>query len=315
MESQKPIIVLLDDEERIVRSVKAILRHKYKVLATTNPLEALAWLKANQVMLIISDQRMPEMLGVDVLKRARKLSPGTMRVLLTGYADKEAVIDSVNEGEIFRYIHKPWQVDELQLIVDEAVNVAQSTYHLLDNHLKASYEPSHLTLDSKDFIKVLILDDDPKMVADKMSDLSGFEFYYADELDQAYEILSQQQISVLLTDIRVNGEDITQTIRLFKVNYPDLITVAMTNYHDSDSLIHLINEGQVFRFLMKPLGAGKLNRVFRAAKDRVKLNATSPKLLERTQVQSKKDEHLEPNSKKRISLMARIKKIRVKKAA
>lgn len=312
MTSQKPTIVLLDDEERIVRSVKAILRQQYKVRATTNPQEALAWLKTEQVMLIISDQRMPDMDGVEVLKRARKISPGTMRILLTGYADKEAVIGSVNEGEIFRYIHKPWQAAELQATVDEAVAVAQSTYTLLDDHSKTLNGVDPVGHSSAAPIKVLVLDDHAQDVAESIVCDKGFEIYCADTLDQAYERLSEQPIGVMLTDVRVDGEDITNTIRLLKVNHPDLITIAMTHYHDSDSLIHLINDGQVFRFLMKPLGQGKLKRVLKAAKDRIKLNAISPKLLERTKV---KPITVEPKSKKRLSLMARIRKIRNHNAA
>lgn len=284
MEQQKPTIVLLDDEERIVRSVKAILRQKYKVLATTNHHEALAWLKTEPVMLIISDQRMPEMDGVDVLKRARKISPGTMRILLTGYADKKAIISSVNEGEIFRYIHKPWHADELQNTVDEAVAVAQSTYALLENNAKTFSGMSQSECCGAKSCNVLVFDEEVKGVCESMTGQVGFVFHYASSLDDVHKLLSEESIHIFLTYMCLDSEDMYQMVKQLKIEKPNLITMVITHNQGSDALVDLINAGQVFRLLVRPLSQERLKSVFKAAMDRIKVNAISPKLLDRTKV-------------------------------
>ncbi|MBX4377732.1 response regulator, partial [Mycobacterium tuberculosis] len=86
----------------------------------------------------ISDQRMPKKLGVEVLKEVKDVSPHTIRILLTGYADLTAVIDSINEGEIFRYITKPWQTDELKNIVNQATQIALQTKDVFKENLQVA---------------------------------------------------------------------------------------------------------------------------------------------------------------------------------
>ena len=104
----KPSILLVDDEERILRTLTMLLKMQYQVFSTTDGHEALRILKKEKINVLISDQRMPLMVGTELLKQAKALSPQTMRILLTGYADVDAAVDSVNEGELFRYINKPW---------------------------------------------------------------------------------------------------------------------------------------------------------------------------------------------------------------
>lgn len=111
---QKPKLAFIDDELRILRSLKMHFRQTHDVFITTDPAELMDYVVANDVQVVISDQRMPDKQGTEVLREVRELSPNTIRILLTGYADLNAVIDSVNDGEIYRYITKPWQNDELK---------------------------------------------------------------------------------------------------------------------------------------------------------------------------------------------------------
>ena len=113
---KKEKILCVDDEVQIVISLRALLRSKYEVLIATSGEEALDILrKDNTIRVLISDQRMPKMLGAEVLREARKISPGTMRLLLTGYSDLQAIIDSINEGEVFRFINKPWNLSLIHI--------------------------------------------------------------------------------------------------------------------------------------------------------------------------------------------------------
>ena len=113
-------ILVVDDEPDVVRSVKDLLRLDYKVFTATSPDEGMKILQENPIDVIMTDQRMPEMTGVEFLKRARDPHPDATRLLFTGYADISAVIAAINQGNVYRYIAKPWDPDELQTIIREA---------------------------------------------------------------------------------------------------------------------------------------------------------------------------------------------------
>jgi len=116
-------ILIVDDEENILRSLKRLLANEeFEVMTAISGEEGLKILSENtDTALIISDQRMPGLSGVDFLEQARKLAPDASRIILTGYADVTAAIDGINKGGAYRYITKPWKDDELMRIVHEAL--------------------------------------------------------------------------------------------------------------------------------------------------------------------------------------------------
>jgi two-component system sensor histidine kinase/response regulator len=120
---EKHRILCIDDEVDNVDALERLFRKKYTVIKATSGQEALNWLKMNQtpVALIITDQRMPEMTGVEFLEKTLNSHPETIRILLTGYTDLESVISAVNQGQIYRYLTKPWDPVDLGLTVDRAV--------------------------------------------------------------------------------------------------------------------------------------------------------------------------------------------------
>lgn len=113
-------ILIVDDEKDNLEALQRLLRGQYAVTTTTSPFEALKLLQATAFNVIISDQRMPEMTGVELLEKAKKLSPRSTRILLTGYTDIASVIDAINRGNIYRYIAKPWDPEDLKLTVRQA---------------------------------------------------------------------------------------------------------------------------------------------------------------------------------------------------
>jgi len=110
----------VDDEPDVVKSVQDLLRLDYKVLGATRANDALVLLNKEIVDVIMTDQRMPEMSGVEFLRKAREQHPDAIRLLFTGYADIRAVIDAINQGNVYRYITKPWDPEELQTVIREA---------------------------------------------------------------------------------------------------------------------------------------------------------------------------------------------------
>jgi two-component system, sensor histidine kinase and response regulator len=117
----KHSILCVDDEADNVDALERLFRRKYKVHKATSGQEALNVLKQNKITVIISDQRMPQMTGVELLSESIKTHPDAIRILLTGYTDIESVVKAINNGQIYRYVTKPWDPVDLANAVDKAV--------------------------------------------------------------------------------------------------------------------------------------------------------------------------------------------------
>ena len=96
-------LLFVDDEARVVNLLRIIFRDKYRVITATSGAEALKIMSTVPVDVLVSDQRMPGMLGIELLNEVRQRYPKTIRILLTGYSDLSAIVGSVNEGEVFRF--------------------------------------------------------------------------------------------------------------------------------------------------------------------------------------------------------------------
>jgi response regulator RpfG family c-di-GMP phosphodiesterase len=116
-------ILYVDDELNNLVSFKAAFRIKYNILTAISGEEAINLLKKHEVNIIITDQRMPQMTGVEFLENILHEFPDPIRILLTGYADMNAVIDAVNKGKIFHYLTKPWNEEELDMTITRAYEV------------------------------------------------------------------------------------------------------------------------------------------------------------------------------------------------
>lgn len=113
-------ILFVDDEENILSSLYRLFRKEgYNILTANSGKDGLKQFENNTISLVISDHRMPEMEGVDFLAKVKDVSPDTVRLMLTGYADMKATIAAINKGEVSRYITKPWNDDELKMIVKD----------------------------------------------------------------------------------------------------------------------------------------------------------------------------------------------------
>lgn len=118
-QSDSSIIVLVDDEDMVVTSIKSFLTLEtdYEVKGFTSPKEALEYIGENRVDVVVSDYLMPEVDGIEFLARVKQIQPEATRILLTGYADKENAIKAINDVGLYQYIEKPWENDDLKLII------------------------------------------------------------------------------------------------------------------------------------------------------------------------------------------------------
>src|SRR6202789_3746277 len=115
-------ILVVDDEPDVVKSVQDLLRLEFKVLGATRAKAAMEIMRTEEVHVVMTDQRMPEITGVEFLRQIRGDYPEAIRLLFTGYADIRAVIDAINQGNVYRYITKPWDPEELQAVIRQAVD-------------------------------------------------------------------------------------------------------------------------------------------------------------------------------------------------
>ncbi|MBS1588464.1 MAG: response regulator [Bacteroidetes bacterium] len=123
MTNEKINILYVDDEVNNLVAFKATFRLKYHVFTAISGEEAIKLMGSNDVHIIITDQRMPGMTGVEFLEQILEKYPDPMRILLTGFADLNAVIEAVNKGKIFHYLSKPWNEEELDTTIQRAFAV------------------------------------------------------------------------------------------------------------------------------------------------------------------------------------------------
>jgi len=118
---EKHAILIVDDQPEILNALNRLLKEEYTVHTTTSGHQALDMLNEHEFSLILADQRMPLLTGVEFFSEAIKIQPDAIRILITAYADVNASIDAINKGQIFQYVSKPWEPDELKLIIQQAI--------------------------------------------------------------------------------------------------------------------------------------------------------------------------------------------------
>ena len=137
-------VLFLDDEDTVLNAVKRTFANElYGVAVAKNPMEAMAIIAANKVKVVLSDQRMPDLSGVEFLNMVKEKDPKIVRILFTAYSDVEAIEAAINTVQVFRFINKPWNPDELK----SAVVVAMYHYDLVIENQKLFDEMAKKNLD------------------------------------------------------------------------------------------------------------------------------------------------------------------------
>lgn len=121
-------ILFVDDEKNILNSLTRLFRNeRYKIFTALSGEQGLKIIEENEISLVVSDQMMPGMTGLDFLAKIKDLSPDTIRIMLTGHADLNATIAAINKGEVYRFITKPWNEDELLLTIRQSLECRDLT--------------------------------------------------------------------------------------------------------------------------------------------------------------------------------------------
>ena len=231
-------VLVVDDEPDVLSSVHDLLRINYEVVTCQRPSEALDHLKAaSEIAVILSDQRMPGMTGVQLLQQAQAIRPETTRLLFTAYADIRTVIDAINEGHVFRYITKPWESEELESVIRQAVE--RHDMILERNRLLAELQSTNAKLAEANRLKGVFLEvashelNTPVTVVLGLTDLwklslpkdvSGPERQWVERINSAARRLAKtvQRMFKL-----VQNKEFGQTLDLETVPVPSLIGDAI----------------------------------------------------------------------------------------
>ncbi|ALI08584.1 MULTISPECIES: HD domain-containing phosphohydrolase [Pseudomonas] len=180
---KKPVVLLVDDEESILNSLRRLLRSQpYEILLADSGAKALEILKERPVDLVMTDARMPNMDGATLLAEIRKLYPSTLRILLTGYADVDMMTKAINEGQLYRYLSKPWNDEELvqalrQALAHQHSESERQRLEALNREQNQQLKTLNATLE--------------KRVASRTSELQQT----ADMLDLAYDELKRSYVT------------------------------------------------------------------------------------------------------------------------
>lgn len=350
--AEKARILFVDDEKRVLNSMRGLFRREYELFLTCEGAEAVKIAAENDVDVIVADQRMPGMTGVEVLAKVKERSPRTVRVLLTGYADPSAVEGSINDGEVFRFLSKPCPPKTLRETLSLAISasrtapVAPTPEHPPATVVREAAatvspaepppvvtapEPAPAAIAPEPPVPVLISDNDetqPSMLAldesainstsdqtsshwqsvtsvvmseDKVEEtqetigLSPLAFNAADvgvviftidsefaatairaatadrntilatTLSKVAQAIEEQNAGVLVTDYKTNNAILKKIIAALKQRMPHLVTIVVSDGRDTTDMISLINFGQVFRYLLKPVDPVRLRSDMNAA--------------------------------------------------
>ena len=343
--TDKARILFVDDEKRVLNAMRGLFRRDYELYLTTEGNEAVRLAAEHDVDVIVADQRMPGMSGIEVLGNVKQHSPRTVRILLTGYADPSAVEGSINIGEVFRFLSKPCPPqtlkDTLALAIDAArtapavetarseaqepaarpeasppaqpaaaqapsqpepppasepakeapteprpapppdetiadedetqpalkvlkeepaphspqwqsvTNVVMSEESVEETRSNAALGAARAAI-NKVGVVVFTIDSDfaasvvRSMPADRTT-------VVATTLLKVAQAIEEQNAGVLITDFTQNKVTLQKIIGALKQYRPELVTIAVSDGRDTTDMINLINYGQVFRYLLKPL--------------------------------------------------------------
>lgn len=282
MADKKGTVLCVDDEPNILRSLTWLLQKDFDVKTAASGQDGLALVRANDFDVIISDQRMPGMMGSEFLREVRKLSPRSIRMLLTGYSDLQAILRSVNDSEVFRFINKPWKIDELPALVAEAAHIAKTHPATVADYETTSSSASL----AQDEETILVIDNEPNIAEHLRSELgNSLSVMHVNNIADALAAVSESPIGIILSDTRVDNVDTTALLRTLKQQHPEIVTVVYTDAADSNEVINLINQGQIFRFIPKPVKTNILAlAITAAARKRQQLKA-NPELARRHAVE------------------------------
>jgi serine/threonine-protein kinase len=335
-------LLFVDDEQRVLNSMRIMFRRQFDLFLASHGAEALDIVKNKDIDVIVADHRMPRMTGVEVLTQVRSLSPRTVRILLTGYADLDAVEGSINDGEVFRFLTKPCAPDKLRETIDLAAKLARETpadagdvpdlsdegvleiimesdtSREVTSPTAGDDEPAFTATDviakppplapppaaapeqtaaaearapiagkprAATGLGIVVFSSDEHVISTVHNAVRGrLPVYTASNIVKVVKALTDHRPGVLVTDISGDKATIQAMTARLKEHLPELVTIAVSEHRDVLDMVWLINHGQIFRFLRKPLSSGRCAISLQAALKHHRMLLRNPELVKRHEV-------------------------------
>jgi serine/threonine-protein kinase len=245
----RPQVLFVDDDTRILNALAALFRQEYNVQIAEGGAAALEIMARGPIQVIVSDQRMPGLTGVEVLRKVRTSSPNTVRMLLTGYTDLASLVGSINEGEIFRFVMKPWDNDELKKALADAVKLAAGL---------AAKAPAQVAA-PRSAGSLLVIDSTEGVARGLERLLAGAaHVILVATVAEAAKVLKKEEIAAVVADIGTGMDGLVALFRELKAKRPGVLSILLTDEPDAELAIELVNRTQIFRLLPKPVSARDL---------------------------------------------------------
>jgi DNA-binding NtrC family response regulator len=326
----RPRLLFVDDEQRVLNSMRIMFRRQFELFLASHGAEALDIVRDQDIDVIVADHRMPKMTGVEVLSKVRALSPRTVRILLTGYADLDAVEGSINDSAVFRFLTKPCAPQQLRETIELAAKLAREapapaapepptpgdTIEIIlqsDTVTEvssaspaapvAARTSSTAVLEQPKFpppesdtasaarpklaagLGVVVFSTDAEVIDMVQKAVRGrLPVYSAGNIVQVVKCLTEQRPGVLVTDVSEDKATIQSMTARLKEHLPQLVTIAVSQHRDVLDMVWLINHGQIFRFLRKPLSAGRTAISLQAALQHHRQLLKNPELVKHHEV-------------------------------
>lgn len=257
-------LLFVDDDERILNAVRALFRQDYEVVTAGGGEAALDALKQGAFHVIVSDQRMPGVTGVELLRQARALAPNAVRILLTGYTDLAALVGSINQGEIFKFVMKPWDNEELKKAVGDGARIALelAATAAAPAAPAAKAEPTH----PRSAGSLLVIDPKEGLAKGLERLLAGAaEVMQVATPQEAARMLQGREVAAIVADLGAGTDGLVTLFKQLKEKRPEILSILLAEEPDSELGIELINKAQIYRFLPKPVSAKELRTQVSAA--------------------------------------------------
>ena len=284
---ERPKLLFVDDEERILDALAALFRYKYQIFTATSARQALAILRQHRIHVVVSDQRMPEVTGVELLRRAKEVSPNSVRILLTGFSDLSAIIDSVNDGEVYRFLNKPWGNQEIQAVIADAIGIGLEL-EATDAGSSATADGDAAAADdgTQAAKPAIVMMHDRRDAFERIRPLidRSQPFHYAQNLEQCLDVLQKNNVAVVVSDLHVDQRDCADLLKLLKREHPEILTIVLADSADANRVIDLINQAKIFRYVLAPCKPQKLKFFIDSALAQFERAIARPVLLRQQKV-------------------------------
>jgi serine/threonine-protein kinase len=330
--------------------MRIMFRRQFDLFLASHGAEALDIVKDKDIDVIVADHRMPKMTGVEVLSKVRRMSPRTVRILLTGYADLDAVEGSINDSEVFRFLTKPCAPKQLRETIELAAKLAREapapevsgeltaeatleivmesdTVTEISSQSRAAAEsaasspapesaadragqtdrmaapafptsvepaaPAPATAAAAASARpklatglgIVVFSSDNEVIDTVQKSVRGrLPVYNAGNVVHVVKILTEHRPGVLVTDVSEDKATIQSMTARLKEHLPQLVTIAVSQHRDVLDMVWLINHGQIFRFLRKPLSAGRCAISLQAALQHHRMLLKNPDLVKRHEI-------------------------------